>query len=578
MAREYCNPLNIEYKFQHYGKWAHREAADPTMVLFKGKYYLFASMSAGFYWSEDLIHWTWHENRELDMYRYAPDAHVVGDWLYFCASTRGIPSTFWRTQDPLSDRFEKVAEPFAFWDPAFFADDDGRFYLYQGCGNSPLDGVELDPVTMQPKGEKVIVVRSDIARHGWERYKGEGIQAEKANSFATAVLVPLFNPKGLPFMEGCFMNKIGGTYYLQYAAPGTERNLYGNGVYIGDGPLGPFRFQTHNPFSLVPTGFITGAGHGSTMEDTYGNLWHIATMRIGVHQYFERRLGLFPAGVDEDGILFCNQNFADYPIILPEGKFDPKKLQPHYMLLSYKKKGTASSTLKGHDPALALNENIRNWWCAQGSAGEWYQVDLGKVYTVHSIQLNLAEEGIPVQKYLKTVRSTDISSNHRYTESGNDFHTRYIMEGSLDGSHWFVLKDASATDADLTHDYVVLPEDRRLRYVKVTALELPYGHKFAISGLRVFGLDNGEKPAAVTHLSRKRTGPMNATLQWKAVSGAIGYNVRYGIAPDKLYTSFLLYDQCDLHLTTLNADTEYWACVDSFNESGITEGCVLQLP
>lgn len=44
----YCNPLNLEYKYQHYGKAAHREAADPTLILFKGTYYLFASMSAGF--------------------------------------------------------------------------------------------------------------------------------------------------------------------------------------------------------------------------------------------------------------------------------------------------------------------------------------------------------------------------------------------------------------------------------------------------------------------------------------------------------------------------------------------------
>ena len=53
----YCNPLNLPYQYQHYGKAAHREAADPTMIYFKGKYLLFASMSGGFYWSDDLLHW-----------------------------------------------------------------------------------------------------------------------------------------------------------------------------------------------------------------------------------------------------------------------------------------------------------------------------------------------------------------------------------------------------------------------------------------------------------------------------------------------------------------------------------------
>lgn len=53
---------------------------------------------------------------------------------------------------------------------------------------------------------------------------------------------------------------------------------------------------------------MTGAGHGSTIADKYGNYWHASTMRISVNHDFERRVGLFPAGFDKDGVLFCNQN------------------------------------------------------------------------------------------------------------------------------------------------------------------------------------------------------------------------------------------------------------------------------
>ena len=36
-----------------------------------------------------------------------------------------------------------------------FCDDDGRVYFYWGCSNmSPIWGVELDPETMTPIGEK----------------------------------------------------------------------------------------------------------------------------------------------------------------------------------------------------------------------------------------------------------------------------------------------------------------------------------------------------------------------------------------------------------------------------------------
>ena len=57
------------------------------------------------------------------------------------------------------------------------------------------------------------------------------------------------------------MTKYNGKYYLQYAAPGTEFNVYADGVYEGDSPLGPFHLAKNNPYSFQPGGFITGAGH-----------------------------------------------------------------------------------------------------------------------------------------------------------------------------------------------------------------------------------------------------------------------------------------------------------------------------
>ena len=575
--KEFCNPINIEYKYQHYGKTAHRESADPTLIYFKGKYYLFASMSAGFYHSDDLVTWEWHENRKLDMYRYAPDVHQLGEYLYFIASIRSTPATLWRTKEPLSDQFEEVSKPLDVWDPSLFFDDDGKSYLYWGCGNEPLFGIELDTNTMLPIGKKIQIIDEKKEEHGWERHKCPDFDRPKATNFLMKYVAPMLNPKGKPYMEGAYVNKWNNKYYFQYAAPGTELPVYGNAVYTSDQPLGGYQFQSHNPFSFKPTGFITGAGHGSTIEDEFGNLWHTATMRISVNQSFERRIGIFPAGLDEDGILFCNQNFADYPLVVPQGKFDPRQLQPHYMLLSYKKKGTASSCKEGHGTDLALNEDIRTWWCAKESAGEWYQVDLGKEYAVHSIQLNLAEEGIPAQKHPKSERSTDISSSYRYVDSSSKLHTRYIMEGSSDGKNWFIIKDASKTNSDLSHDYVILPENTKVRFVKVTAVELAYGQKFAISGLRVFGLDIMAKPRQTSGVTAIRTSPLDVHVKWKKSKDTIGYNVRYGIAADKLYSSYLLYDTDQVKITTLNKGTEYWCCVDSFNESGVTEGKILKI-
>jgi hypothetical protein len=573
MSKEYCNPINIEYKFQHYGKTAHREAGDPTLIFFKGIYYLFTSMSAGFYHSGNLVDWEWRENRDLELYSYAPDVRQHGEYLYFCASERK-PSSILRTKDPLSGQFEKVSTPFAFWDPNLFFDDDGKVYLFWGCGNTdPLYGIELGCETFLPIGKKTAVIYPDIKNHGFERFNYPGKEHRKNESgLFIGIIMYLMYRKGTPYMEGAFCSKWNGKYYLQYAAPATEYNVYADGVYIADKPLGPYHYQKHNPFSFKPSGFINGAGHGSTIEDEYGNLWHASTMRISVNANFERRVGIFPAGLDEEGTLYCNQNFADYPYVIPDGKFDPRALLPRYMLLSYKKSAATSSILAGHGPELALNEDIRTWWCADGSKGEWCQVDLGKVYPVHSIQVNLAEEGIPVLAVPKKQRSGKLYTQDRYVDSGCGLHSRLLLEGSSDGDTWFVIRDTPDEKGDRTHVYITLDHDTGIRYVRVTAIELAYGQKFAISGLRVFGLDNGSKPKTVKLVSVTRPDPMTAAIVWEKEDGAVGYNIRYGIGKNKLYTSCLVYEQTRVLLTSLNGGTRYWYCIDSFNESGITEG------
>ena len=571
MSREYCNPLDLEYKYQHYSGNAHREAADPTAVLFKGKYYIFSSMSAGFYYSDDMVCWKWHENRDLDMYRYAPDVRQIGEYLYFCASTRNTPSTIWRTKDPLSDEFEKVSEPFPFWDPDLFCDDDGRVYFYWGCGNvEPIWGIELDPETMLPIGEKVACFDHAEDVHGWERFNFPG-KEKSARKGIVALAMRFLNRKGRPYMEGAYMNKWNGKYYLQYAAPGTEFPVYGDGCYVSDKPLGPFTFMPNTPFSLKPSGFITGAGHGSTIEDKDGNIIHVSTMRISRNQNFERRIGVFPSGLDEDGLLFCNQNFADYPIVLPDGRYDARDLKPQFFLLSYKKKAEASSCKAGHGVELTVNEDIRTWWAAESTQG-WYKLDLGEIYKPHSVQINFADDGVSELRVDKSLRS-DLFTNNRYIDSSSSLRTRFTLEGSIDGNSWFMLYDASMSEEDRSHPYIVLNEKYEVRYLRVTAIELPYNEVFALSGLRVFGKGNGTIPQEVAGVKAERdSNGMDCRIQFDKADGAFGYNIRFGIAENKLYSSYLVYDRSDVLLTTLNADQGYYFTIDSFNENGVSEG------
>lgn len=323
MTRTFCNPLDLPYRYQDkiapgkQAEWRFREAADPTVIAWEGYYLLFASMSGGFWYSTDLITWEFKATPELPIEDYAPDVRLIDGTVVFCASKRGQLCTFFASTDPVHMPFEPVATTMEFWDPDLFQDDDGRIYLYWGCTSTePVWGIELERGTFAPIGEKVAVVPECEAEHGWER-KGENNHLEEPKTEMERMIRARTGTK--PFIEGAYMTKHDGRYYLQYAAPGTENNVYADGVYVGESPLGPFTYQAWNPFSSNPGGFMQGAGHGSTFQDAHGNWWHASTMRISVNEKFERRVGLFPCYFDADGTMHCDQRLACYPQVVPEG-------------------------------------------------------------------------------------------------------------------------------------------------------------------------------------------------------------------------------------------------------------------
>lgn len=105
----------------------------------------------------------------LPIYDYAPDVRVIGEWLYFTASNRGVPCSFYRTKDPIHGPYEEIKGTMEYWDPNLFLDDDGRMYFYWGCDNrTPIWGVELDPQTMSPIGEKKDLIKGNP----WSRVYG----------------------------------------------------------------------------------------------------------------------------------------------------------------------------------------------------------------------------------------------------------------------------------------------------------------------------------------------------------------------------------------------------------------------
>ncbi len=576
--RYFCNPLDLAYRYQDVRftgvvggqkiseprRSVHREAADPSIVRFRDRYYLFASMSSGFWHSADLAEWVFAPTTKLPAFDYAPDVREIDGALYICAS-RKTDSPFFRSENPLDDDFVEVsAGSFAFWDPNLFQDDDGSVYLYWGCDNrTPIQGVPVDLSTMTPTADAIALISSDRLRRGWETV-GENHRREEPRTPEERIAAQFKGDD--PYIEGAWMTKRAGAYYLQYSAPATEANTYADGYYTGSSPLGPFEYSTNSPFSSKPGGFITGAGHGSTFADEHGNWWHAATMRISINDVFERRVGLFPAGFDEDGVLFCNQIFGDYPVLVPTGPADPWA-PPPWMLLSDGAAAQATSSAPGHPAELAVNEDVRSWWVAGSAApGESLTIDLGRQMSIAAVQVNLADEGL-AELVEPAEGGADYGHSWRamYLEPQM---TELVVEVSRDGVDWHPVLD---TRDDRPHAFVVLDTLFDGRFVRVTAGRLPFGAPFAVSGLRVFGLAEGDLPAAPV-VEARRTGDLSAMIRWDPAAGARSYIVRYGTHPDKLYQSWQVRGACELDLRALNAGVSYWVAVDAVNEVGVVMG------
>ncbi len=97
------------------------------------------------------------------------------------------------------------------------------------------------------------------------------------------------------WVEGAWMLKRNGTYYLTYAAAGTENRTYAMGCAVSKSPLGPFVPQKNNPILRTTTGLVTGTAHGCVVEGPQNSLWAFYTVRAGVVHGFERRLAMDPA-------------------------------------------------------------------------------------------------------------------------------------------------------------------------------------------------------------------------------------------------------------------------------------------
>lgn len=548
----YCNPLNLDYTYpfhnSHLGK-SYRSGADPAVVEFRGEYYMFVTRSWGYWHSKDLLNWDFITPEKWYFEGCnALAAHNYKDSiLYVCGNPSGAMSILY-TDNPKRGDWKAVPSVLHdLQDPALFIDDDERAYMYWGSSNRwPIRGKELDmknkflPIAKKP--DSLLFLRPDI--HGWERF-GENHTSDIK-----------------PFIEGAWMTKHNGKYYLQYAAPGTQFNVYGDGVYVGKSPLGPFQYAAHNPFCYKPGGFATGAGHGSTVCGPGGIYWHFGTIHLSINYKFERRLCMFPTFFDEDGVMYSDTYFGDYPHYSPDqvSRQTTSGGFRGWMLLSYGKPVKASSQLESYPVENVTDENLKTFWVAgKNDDKQWVEIDLEEVSDVYALQLNFFD----------------------YEETGfwgrmPNLRQRYLVEASVDGARWRVLVDYRNSFRDAPHNYIELDQPIEARYIRYRHHYVP-GKNLAMGNIRVFGLGRGKKPATVKGFTVVREADeRNVRISWKAVKGAQGYNVLWGVAPDKLYSSWMVYGDNSLDLRALTVGQKYYFAIEAFNENGISQRVFLR--
>ena len=197
--RTYVNPMDIDYKYnfeQLNEKISYRQAADPVILNHRNEYYLFATVSGGYWHSKDLGRWRYVvPNRWPFEEVVAPSALSVGDTIYLLQSAFS-PRPILSTKVPATGRLEfynRLLPPLPGalpdgtpspyppgsippgpWDPQFFHDRDDRS-AGTSTGARPTStrstassSIPTKRLTYIGKPQELFTLHPE--EHGWERF------------------------------------------------------------------------------------------------------------------------------------------------------------------------------------------------------------------------------------------------------------------------------------------------------------------------------------------------------------------------------------------------------------------------
>ncbi len=490
----YCNPLPMT---SDRGTSA---SGDVTVIRDNGKYYMYCT-GGGAWVSDDLLHWTLQRVVNVPV---APDVVKYNNAFYMC----GNSGPLFKADNPLGP-FTKLGDwpettkgwygPF---DMHIYIDDDNKPYLYYpGRGVSGIYVVPLDPNDLTKFAGPPRHLFAFNKDHIWERY-GE------MNEYTDVA-----------WIEGPWVLKRNGTYYLQYSASGTQWKTYAEGYYTAKSPLGPFTYAPNNPLLRRTDGIVTGPAHGSVVEGPDQSLWQFYTIVLG-NPPGGRRVGMDRITFDKDGNMAVK--VTDTPQWAPGAIIDPTKGDSGSLPLTINKfrsmnaLSRVSSQQPGRDAAYAVDNSNGTWWeSATNDAQPTLTIELSpatrfdavQLFTIDSVRLMFTGgrgfgggrgregQGAGSTTPAMPAAAARATATNTVPEATPINAYQYKIEVSLDGQTYSTVLDQTKNATSRNTIFEEIPPVK-CRFVRLTMTNWPRTMPLGIIEFTVFGKAADSLPAA----------------------------------------------------------------------------------
>jgi hypothetical protein len=465
-GQRYCNPLPMPI-----GSGGNA-SGDVTVLEEGGKYYMCCT-GGGMWVSDDLLNWEFHAVEHIpvapDLVKYNGRFYLTGnsDHVFVADHPLG-PYTdlgLFKNTGPVEDGWNGG------FDTKIFVDDDNQPYLFwPGRGISGIYGVRLDPKDLTRFAGKPTHLFGFNPMHAWERY-GE------MNEYP-----------GVAWIEGPWIIKRNGVYYLEYSASGTQWKTYAEGYYTATSPLGPYTYAPNNPLLRKTEGLVTGTAHGSIVQAPDGEWWQFYTIVLS-NPPGGRRIGMDRVEFDADGLMYCTVTDTPQPAPGAASERDVPASIPVTInkVNAMNALSRFSSQQEGFPAAYAVdNYSGTVWMPAADDAQPTLTVELSPATRFDVVQ-HFTVDGMRV-----------MFSGGRRRFGGPQVLPvyQYKLEVSQDGEQYVTVLDRTRNKESRDTVYEEFAPVN-CRFVRLTVTDWPKDNPLGIIDFTVFGYPDGHEPAAV---------------------------------------------------------------------------------